>query len=209
MEYLDIYDENKKFLGTKSREEVHKEGFWHNTVHCWLFDKHGNIYFQIRADEGKFYTTASGHVNAGETIKEAFGREIKEEIGIEVEFNNAILVDIVVWKMDKEKNGVMFKDRAFSNVYICEYDEHVNNFNFDIEEVTGLVKVDAKKILELFEKESGDIDAEMILLEDNKIINKKNKVAFDCFLVNKHETAISKYGDVLRKVIDTCYNKCL
>lgn len=82
MEYLDIYDEDKNYLGKELRSVVHEKGLWHNTVHCWLYDKEGNIYFQIRKDEKTLYTTASGHVSAGETIKEAFGREVKEEIGI-------------------------------------------------------------------------------------------------------------------------------
>ena len=44
MEYLDIYDENGKFLGSEERSKVHKEALWHNTVHCWLYDKEGNVY---------------------------------------------------------------------------------------------------------------------------------------------------------------------
>ena len=77
MEYLDIYDENGKYLGKEERSIVHRDALWHKTVHCWLYDKEGNIYFQIRKDKEKLYTTASGHVQAGETVKEAFGREVK------------------------------------------------------------------------------------------------------------------------------------
>jgi len=81
MEYLDIYDENGNYLGKEERGIVHKNALWHKTVHCWLYDLDGNIYFQIRKDKGKLYTTASGHVLAGETVQEAFGREVKEELG--------------------------------------------------------------------------------------------------------------------------------
>lgn len=48
MEYLDIYDENGNKIGTDSRENVHKEGLWNKTVHCWFYDREGNVYFQIR-----------------------------------------------------------------------------------------------------------------------------------------------------------------
>ena len=61
MEYLDIYDE-KKFLGSEKRSIVHKMGYWHKTIHCWLYDNKGSVYFQIRKDKNKLYTTASGHV---------------------------------------------------------------------------------------------------------------------------------------------------
>lgn len=59
MEFLDVYDEDKNYIGRYERNYVHENALWHNTVHCWLFDEKGNIYFQIRKDEGKFYTTAS------------------------------------------------------------------------------------------------------------------------------------------------------
>lgn len=114
MEYLDIYDENGKYLGKEDRNTVHRDALWHNTVHCWLYDKKGNIYFQIRKDEQKLYTTSSGHVKACETIKEGFGREIEEEIGIKVDYDKAEFVNVYKFIMDKEeKDGIIFKDRAF------------------------------------------------------------------------------------------------
>ena len=60
MEYLDIYDENQNYLGRETRDIVHRDALWHKTVHFWLYDKSGNVYFQIRTDSKTFYTTASG-----------------------------------------------------------------------------------------------------------------------------------------------------
>lgn len=203
MEYLDTYDESKKFLGKETREKVHTDALWHNTVHCWLYDSKGNIYFQIRSDEKTFYTTASGHVLAGETIKEAFGREIKEELGIEIDYEQAELVDIVVWKMDKEKSdGSIFRDRAFANVYVYKYnDEDYTKFQFD-NELDGLVKVNAKEALKLFKNKKGHIYAEVIIKDIGRNTKINKEVAFAEFLVNKHETAIGKYGDILYKIIE-------
>ena len=76
MEHLDIYDEYMNKIGTEKRDIVHQNGLWHKTVHCWIYDDIGNVYFQIRADSGKLYTTASGHVLAGETVRDAFHREV-------------------------------------------------------------------------------------------------------------------------------------
>ena len=204
MEYLDYYDEEGNYLGFKSRDEVHTEGLWHNTIHCWLYDNDGNIYFQIRKDSGTFYTTASGHVLKGETIKEAFKREIFEEIGVEIDSSDATLVGIVPWRMDKvKKDGSIFKDRAKANVYVDLFEDDINNFNFDPEEVLGLVKVNANEALELFEKEEGEIPAFIIKQdENNKIVTENKNVDFKEFLVNEHETAYGKYSDVLKKVIE-------
>ena len=158
MEYLDIYDEEGNYIGKEDRNIVHRDALWHNTVHCWLYDREGNIYFQIRKDEQKLYTTASGHVKAGETIKEGFGREIEEEIGIKLDYDKAEFVNIYKFIMDKKKeDGSIFKDRAFSNVYICIFNGNYDEFNYDESEVSGLVKVNAQQTLELLKKETGKV----------------------------------------------------
>lgn len=207
MEYLDVYDENKNYIGKYDRKYVHENALWHNTVHCWLFDKNGNIYFQIRKEEGKFYTTASGHVMSGEKIKEAFGREIKEEIGINLDYERAIPVNIYTFKMDKVKSdGSIFKDRAFSNVFIYKYDNKIENFKFDLSEIKGLVKINAKQVIKLIEGQVKTILAEIIENIDGENKIKLKEVLLDDFLVNKNETAIEKYGDVLNKVIEVTNN---
>ena len=48
MEYLDVYDEEQNFIRREKRNIVHRDALWHKTVHCWLYDSDGNIYFQIR-----------------------------------------------------------------------------------------------------------------------------------------------------------------
>lgn len=198
MEYLDFYDENGNYLGKESREVVHQKGLWHKTVHCWLYDSNSNVYFQIRADENKLYTTASGHVLAGETVAEAFGREIKEEIGISVDMNQAVFVDMIPFQMDKiKKDGTIWKDRAMANVYACEY-HFENNFSFDPKEVTGLAIVNAKETLELFEQKRTQIEGKIIT---EKGIEQKNYTVDD-FLVFQNETLMNKYGFVLKKVAE-------
>lgn len=203
MEYLDIYDENENYLGKEERSIVHRDALWHKTVHCWLYDNKGNIYFQIRKKEGKLYTTASGHIMAGETVKQGFGREIEEEIGIKVNYEEATFVNIYKFIMDKLKeDGSVFRDRAFSNVYVCEYEGNVTDFNFDDNELDGLVRVNANETLELLKNENGKITGDIIrkFKNSNKVENKE--IVFEDFLVNKGETAIGKYGDILNKVIE-------
>lgn len=203
MEYLDTYDEKGNFLGKQPRNYVHQNALWHNTVHCWLYDKEGNVYFQIRKEEQTFYTTASGHVSAGETVKEAFGREIREEIGLTIDYEKAELVDVVHFKLDREnKDGTMFRDRAFANVYVYLFDGDISKFNYDPNEVIGIVKVNAKEALHLFEIEQGSISATIIHGENDKMVEEVKEVELKDFLVNKGETALTKYGDVLKKVIE-------
>lgn len=203
MEYLDIYDENGNYLGIEDRNIVHRDALWHNTVHCWLYDKEGNIFFQIRKDEGTLYTTASGHIAAGETIKEGFGREIKEETGIDVDYDKAQFVNIYKFIMDKtKKDGTVFRDRAFSNVYVCIYNGDYQDFDFDENELDGLVKLKAKEIIKVFENEQGTVKGTVIKKENRGNSLEEKDIDFADFLVNKGETAIEKYGDILKKVIE-------
>ena len=208
MEYLDIYDENGNYLGKEDRNIVHRDALWHNTVHCWLYDKDGNVYFQIRKDEDKLYTTASGHVLAGETIKEAFGREVKEETGADIDYDTATLVGIYKWIFDnKKKDGSLFRDRAFSNVYVCEFKGDYKEFDYDEGETSGLVKVNALETLKVLENETGELNCEKITKKDNKLVLKKGKVIFADFLVYNGETGIGKYGDFLKKVVELTTKK--
>jgi isopentenyldiphosphate isomerase len=202
MEYLDIYDENQKYLGKEFRDVVHRDGLWHKTIHCWLYDKKGNVYFQIRKEEGTFYTTASGHVSAGETLKEAFGREIKEEIGLDIDYEHSKQIDMVVWKMDRKKSdGSLFIDRAFASIFVNEFEGDYNDFNFQEAEVKGVVKVNAKDTLELFKGNKKEINAEIFLFDGNKNKLIKKNVLLDDFLITSGETQLSKYGKVLEEII--------
>ena len=204
MEYLDIYDKKGNYIGKETRENVHKNALWHKTVHCWLYDKSGNVYFQIRKDVNKLYTTASGHILSGETVKQGFAREIKEEIGININYGKAKLVTIDTFIMDKpQKDGSIFKDRAFSNVYVCEYDGNEKDFIFDTNEVLGLVKVNAQDTLDLINGKKDHITSTVYKNIDNKIKNyTKNDLSLDNFLINSGETALGKYGNILNKVIE-------
>lgn len=197
-EFLDYYDEEGNFLGTASYDEVHEKGLWHNTVHCWLYTKDGKLMFQIRASKGTFYTTASGHVIAGETIPQAFHREIKEEIGLNLDTKDATFVAIVPWRMDKEKKGKLIKDRAKSNVYINLYEGNLDDFTFDPNEVSGIGIVDTKETLDLFNNKVDTIKATIV--ENDKTYEKD--IAREDFLCEEHETLIDKYGAIINKVIE-------
>ncbi len=196
MELLDVYNEKHEMIGTYPRDEVHEKGMWHNTIHCWLYDNEGNVYFQVRSDADKLYTTASGHVQAGETLKEAFGREIKEEIGLDVDYEKSELLNVVTWKMDKEKNGKVIKDRAFANVYLLNISDSKLEFNFIDHEVIGVAKINASDTLRLFNDELTQIEG-AYFSEDKKEAHTFIK---DDFLLMPGETLIGKYGYILESI---------
>ena len=195
MEYLDIYDEYMNKIGQESRDVVHQNGLWHKTVHCWVYDDMGNVYFQIRTDSGKLYTTASGHVLSGETVRDAFRREIREEIGLDMDVSDAIPLEIVYWRQDKPQKN--WHDRAFSHIYANKLPVGVNVFHFQPEEVAGLVRVNAKDCLDLLMNTKTSVRATKITADKSIEVD----ITKDDFLAAPDETPIVKYGFVLQSII--------
>ena len=196
MERLDIYDEYMNKIGSENRDAVHQRGLWHKTVHCWMYDNAGNIYFQIRADSGKLYTTASGHVLADETVRDAFHREIAEEIGVDTDASNATPIDVVFWRQDKPQK--QWHDRAFAHIYINELPNDFTDFHFQVEEVAGLVRINARDCLELLLGRRQSVRATKIGGENNiRVVD----ISESDFLTASNEIAAVKYGFVLQSVI--------
>lgn len=99
MEMLDVYDENGKYIGVRSREFCHSEnpGVYHKPVWVWVVNGKGEILLQKRAkhlkeNANKWDAGVAGHTKAGETFIEACIREAKEEIGIETTEKDFIFI---------------------------------------------------------------------------------------------------------------------
>ena len=160
MEYLDTYDKDGNYLGKKDRNYVHEHGLWHNTIHCWLYDREGNAFFQIRHEEKTLYTSASGHVLAGESIKEAFGREIKEELGLNINTNELEFISLV-----KHPTGP-----CLINLYLLEKDIYIEKLKLQEEEVESVSWLTEEEILSLI-KENRFLKSHGYLFENYIIKN--------------------------------------
>jgi len=86
-ERLDVVDEQDRPVTVLSRGEVHRRGLLHRAVHVFLLDEAGRLYLQRRAwakqqEPGRWDSSASGHVDSGESYAAAAERELQEELGI-------------------------------------------------------------------------------------------------------------------------------
>jgi len=86
-ERFDVVDASDRVIGSAPRSEIHARGLLHRAVHLWLYDPAGRILLQRRSltkdrEPGKWTSSVSGHVNAGEEYDTAMLREIPEEIGV-------------------------------------------------------------------------------------------------------------------------------
>lgn len=141
-EMIDIYDEDFNKIGVKSRFDVHKYGFKHKVVQCYIINKIDNakwIYFQQRSFDkdnypGFYDIACAGHIDSGEEASSSMIRELQEEIGLRVEKSQ---LNYVGTKLENKNHGNILDDE------ICElYVLSIENENFVLgEEVEDMVKV--------------------------------------------------------------------
>lgn len=94
-ELFDVVDENNQVIGQDTRYNVHKNKLLHRAVHIIVRNSVGEVYLQRRSMTkdilpGRWTTSCSGHVDAGETYEIAAVREIKEELGIALDSIDAM-----------------------------------------------------------------------------------------------------------------------
>ena len=77
----------------------------------------------------------------------------------------------------------------------------MEEFDFDPEELDGIVKINAKETLEILKKESGTLKGVKCYKEKGSILVEDTIISFSDFLVNKGETASTKYGKVLEFIV--------
>lgn len=144
-ELLTTFDDNGNITGTAPRDEVHRLGLWHETFHCWFVSKEQDmlhIYLQLRSEHKKDYgglldITAAGHLLSDEVPEDGV-REVQEELGIRVAFEQLIPLGIIPYSMDKEG----FLDRERAHVFLYTNASPLSGFKLQQEEVAGIVTAD-------------------------------------------------------------------
>ncbi len=88
-EIFDVVNERDEVIDAKPRREVHRLGLKHRAVHVLVFNARGETFLQKRSmtkdrEPGKWDSSSSGHVDSGEDYDACAVRELREEIGLEV-----------------------------------------------------------------------------------------------------------------------------
>lgn len=89
-EIFDVVDEMDRVVGRATRREVHGRGLRHRAVHILVYNGAGEVFLQRRsfskdAHPGRWDSSASGHLDAGEDYLAAAVRELGEELGVEAD----------------------------------------------------------------------------------------------------------------------------
>ena len=145
MELLDIVDEKGNPTGeTVEREYAHQNGIRHRTAHVWLVREHNNkleILLQKRSHNKDshpdcFDISSAGHIPAGIDFIPSAIRELKEELGIDVEPEELIYLGLKSFYHEGNYHNKIFKDNQVTRVYMIWKDLDVSEFTLQEEEVS-------------------------------------------------------------------------
>ncbi len=172
MEIIDLYDARKQKLNkTMERSEGEpKDGEYKLSVHVWLLNSKGEILIQKRNEKlkrnpGKWSFTG-GAVDTNETSLEGACREVKEELGIDVQENE--IEYLLSFKREK----------GFVDVWLVKKDVAIKEISLQAEEVAEAKWVNLHELIDLIEK--GEMVASINLYFDFflKLLKKCHDVEF-------------------------------
>mgnify|MGYP001558620232 CR=1 FL=1 len=153
MEYLDVLDSEGRPIGkTKNRFEIHRDGDWHRAVHVWIITSKGELLIQKRAREkesnpNKWDISSAGHVLAGTDSIDAVIREVKEELGLEL--NKEDFEYLFTVKSQSVLNNGTYINNEFDDVYLVRRDLDIHKMTIQKEEVSEIKLINFKELEQL------------------------------------------------------------
>jgi 8-oxo-dGTP pyrophosphatase MutT (NUDIX family) len=161
------------------------------------------IDFQLRSKTKKenpslLDITAAGHLLSHETVYDGV-REVKEEIGIDVTFDDLIPLGIINYCTVKDD----YIDNEFSHVFIYKSNHSLDDFVLQLEEVSGMVRIKFEDFQDLWLGNKEEVRINGFEIDDEgskKIINRTvSKERFVQHPAHYYESVIKGIHLILNK----------
>lgn len=181
-EFFDIYDDNLVKIGVKPRFQVHRDGDWHRSFHCWVIYRDINgkdwILLQKRAPDKDTYPnlfdiSCAGHYSAGEDLETTALRELDEELGLKIAFDELIHIGL---RIATKKPSPDMIDREINDVFLLVNDQPLPAYQTN-DELTGLARLAIDDGLALCAGERDEITAEYLVRGEQTVIQIEFRLA--------------------------------
>lgn len=153
-EFIDIVTKEGKPTGTSApKSEIHSKGYYHHTVHVWLYTKSGEILLSQRSASKAICpllwdVSVAGHIDAGEPMLTAAVREMREEIGLQITEEDLEKIGVFPCFQSYD-NGIV--DNEFHNTFVSELKEDIASLQLQKEEVEAVKLVSLEDFKSLIE----------------------------------------------------------
>ena len=154
-EFIDIVTKDGEPTGKVAlKSDAHKNGWYHNTIHLWLYTNDGKILLQQRSHKKLIFpllwdVSVAGHIDAGESVIEATLRETKEEIGLDLNPGDLKKIGVKLHESSYDNGNVL--DYEFHQVFIAQLNEKIDKLEPQEDEVEALKLVTHSQFEELLE----------------------------------------------------------
>lgn len=148
MELVDLYDENRIPLGKTAERYAKKDpGELRVVVHVCVFDSRGRLLIQKRTAgkhiwPGLWDVTVGGGVDAGETTRQGAEREVREELGYDLDLTGV-----------RPTVTVNFAG-GFDDFFVVERDVEISALTLQAEEVEAVRWVTLEELLAMVDEGS-------------------------------------------------------
>lgn len=148
-EFFDVLNEKGEYTGKiETREKCHKEGLWHKAVAIFIINSKQQVLLQRRSPNKKMWPnmwdiTGGGHVLTGELGFQSAIREMKEELGIELEKNDMTFIGSSI--STNIKGDIV--NKHFNEYYIVNKDVDETGLKLQEEEVAEVRWIDKDEII--------------------------------------------------------------
>lgn len=144
MEYLDVYDKNRKKTGKKilrGDKSSIVDGEYINLVLIFIENHEGKYLIQKTSKEkGGIWATTGGHVKSGADSRQTVIEEVNEELGLDISNENFSLVDTT------------FISHALIDTYYLKKDIDIEDIICQKEEVDYVLWLTKEEIFKLYEE---------------------------------------------------------
>lgn len=145
MEVWDIYNENREKTGKKHiRGEDMQKGDFHTVIHVWIVNEKGQLLIQQRQPwktgwSNMWDCAAAGSALAGETSEIAAIRETKEELGIDLQMENAEILFTIKFSRGFDDHFLVMQNVDTSDLSL-QYEEVADAKWATMDEIRALVQ---------------------------------------------------------------------